>query len=278
VSAAAAAQSPAAAVGRNAFFLGLFLVAALNSFAGPAIRSVAEQGWAGALAGLFGISAILWAALAAGLKILADDPSREPLRPLDFPVAVLVAAAAAVPVATASMFGLTFLSLYAVATGGAGSPPRRAGIVFLAMTGALIWGRVLLATFSRPLLDLDALFVSAALGVEHRGNLLWSGDSLTRLVVAPGCSSMQGMSLALVFWATVNQLFEVPFGRRAAIACLLALAATVAINVLRIGAMLRFPEHLAAIHTGWGFHLSMWVTLAAVVAICLWGGRREIFR
>ena len=107
--------------------------------------------------------------------------------------------------------------------------------------------------------------------------MIWSADGATRLVVAPGCSSMQGMSLALVFWATVNQSYRVPFGWKAAGYCLAALAATVAINVLRIGAMLRWPEHLQEIHHGWGYHLSMWTTLILVVAICLYGARREIF-
>ena len=150
--------------------------------------------------------------------------------------------------------------------------------MFLAVTGALLWGRVFLALFSRPLLDLDATFVAGLIGSEHRGNMLWYAGGPTRLVVAPGCSSMQGLSLAVVLWAAINQFFEVRFGWKPALWCLAALAATVAINVLRIASMLRFPAHLEEIHNGWGYHLSMWLTLAAVAAICLWGARREVFR
>jgi exosortase/archaeosortase family protein len=145
------------------------------------------------------------------------------------------------------------------------------------MSGALLWGGLILLLFSRPLLDVDAIFVSGLLGTEHQGNLLWYEGGSTRLVVAPGCSSMQGISLALLFWVTVNQFFEVRFDRRAILCCLAALAATVLINVLRIGSMLVFPQHLDAIHHGWGFHFAMWATLLAVAAICVYGARREIF-
>ena len=262
---------------RSELFFGLFLLAALNSFSTSAVGAVAAQGALGAVAGLFGISAIIWAALLAGLKILRDDRGADPLAPGDRWIAAAVIASVLVPAATASMAGLTAAASWAVATSAVRSPLRRAGLVFLAMTGALLWGRLLLAVFSRPLLDLDAMFVSGLIGAEQRGNMLWLEGGATRLAVAPGCSSMQGLSLALLFWVTVNQLFEVRFDRRAALWCLAALAATVAINVLRIGAMLRFPEHLDAIHHGWGFHLSMYTTMFTLAAICLYAARREVF-
>lgn len=263
---------------RAQLFFGLFLVASLNAFVGIAIHTIERVGVGQAAAGLFGISAILWVALAAGLAILGEDKEPEARHRGDMVLAAAVLAAALLPAATASGVALTAASLWAIGTSPAGSLLRRAGIIFLAVTGALLWGRLALAAFSRPLLDLDALFVGQLLGVGNQGNMLWSADGATRLVVAPGCSSMQGMSLALVFWATVNQFFRVPFGWRAAGYCLAALAATVGINVLRIGAMLRWPDHLEALHHGWGFQLSMWVTLILVVAICLLGARREVFQ
>jgi exosortase/archaeosortase family protein len=262
---------------RSQLFFGLFLLATLNAFVGLGLREIESIGFAGAAWGLFGISAILWVALAAGLSILRDGDDAGPWRGLDPALGIFVLAAALLPVATASSLALTLAALWAIFSSGTGTPLRRAGLVFLAMTGALIWGRLLLAWFSRPLLDLDALFVAGALGVDHHGNLLWSADGATRLLVAPGCSSMQGMSLALLFWATVNQYYKVPFGWKAAFCCVAAQAATIAVNVARIGAMLHWPAHLEAIHHGWGFQLSMWVTLVLVVAICLAGARREVF-
>ncbi|MEA3015642.1 MAG: hypothetical protein QOI38_364 [Sphingomonadales bacterium] len=273
---ARAAPRAPLALSRGRLLAALFLISSLNAFSALAAASVASDGWALAAANLFGISAVIWAALGAGLKILADEPVHEPLRRGDLCIAALVGAAALLPVAAASMLALTLLAGYAIRTGARGTPLRRAGLIFLAMSGALLWGRLTLAVFSRPLLDLDALFVSRLIGADQQGNMLIAGG--TRLIVAPGCSSMQGLSLALLFCVTFGQLFEIRFDRRAASWFVAALAATVAINVLRIGAMLRFPDHLSAIHHGWGYQLSMWATLAAVAAICVFGARRELFR
>jgi exosortase/archaeosortase family protein len=145
------------------------------------------------------------------------------------------------------------------------------------MSGVLIWGRLVLAVFSTTFLEMDALFVSLLLGTEHQGNMLWYDGYPTRLVVAPGCSSMQGISLTILLWATINQLFEVRLTWNSALWCLAAVAATIAVNVVRIGSMLAFPAHLDELHHGWGFQLFMWLTLFAVASICLFGGRRHVF-
>ena len=275
----AASLRPAAAVivTRSQWLFGLFLVASLNGFIGITLKAVERLGWAHTAINLFEISAILWLALVAGLRILVRDGETRPPTRGDVAIGLIVLAAALLPAPSASAFGLSLLAGWAILTSAPGSAGRRAGIIFLAMTGALLWGRLALALFSRPLLDIDAWFVSALLDAGHRGNLIWSSDGASRLVVAPGCSSMQGMSLAIVFWATVNQSYRVPFGWKAAAYCLAALAATVAVNVLRIGSMLRWPEHLHEIHHGWGYHLSMWVTLALIAGIVLYGARREVF-
>lgn len=152
----------------------------------------------------------------------------------------------------------------------------RASVIFLASTGALLWGRVLLAVFSGPLLEIDAFFSSSLVGAEHQGNLLWKEGAPLQLMVAPGCSSLQGISLALVFWATVNQYFSVPLSMRAWAYAAAAVCITILINVCRIGAMLTWPEHLDAIHVGWGSAVAMWTTLISVVAICTFGARHEI--
>ncbi|MEA3039154.1 MAG: hypothetical protein QOE79_1667 [Sphingomonadales bacterium] len=271
-----AAPPLAARLARPRLFFWLVLLAALNAFAGLAIRIVPEHGFAYALFELFGISAISWAALAAVLALLKDAP-QEPLLRGDLGVAALVVLTALLPVATASAVALTGLAAWMIFSTRRGSASRRAGLIALALTGPLIWGRLLLAVFSGPMLAADTWLVGAVTGTGQAANILALADGSGRLGIAPGCSSWQGMSLALVFWVTVNQWFCVPFDRRAVLTCLAALAATVAINVLRIAAMVRFPAYLEEIHHGWGWHLSMWSTLLAVGAICLWGARREAF-
>lgn len=271
------AQAHAHGLSRSALFFWLTLVATLNSFAGVAARTVIEHGWIYSLFGLFEISAILWLALAAALAFFRNDACAESPRRADAWIGAMVIAVALVPVAAASSLSLTLLAAYLAATSDPGSAARRASIVTLAMTGSLIWGRLFLALFSRPLLDIDAFFVGRIMGTTQVGNLIAIADGSGRLAVAPGCSSWQGMSLAVVFWVTVNQWFRIPFGWRPLAWCVAAVAATIAINVLRIGAFVHFPAHFDAIHHGWGWHVASWATLAAICAICLYGARRDIF-
>ncbi|MEA3035150.1 MAG: hypothetical protein QOH04_909 [Sphingomonadales bacterium] len=270
------ADRGAARFGRGKLFFWLVLLASLNAFAGIAIRTVPEHGLAYALFELFGISAISWLALAAVLALLRAAPD-ELARRGDAWIAGLIILIALLPVATASALALTGLALWMIAASAAGSPLRRAGLIALALTGPLIWGRLLLALFSGPLLTADTWLVGQVTGTAQAANILAFADGSGRLGVAPGCSSWQGMSLALLLWVTVNQWFRVPLTRRSVAACLGALAATVAINVARIAAMVRFPAHIEAIHHGWGWHVAMWSTLVAVSLICLWGARREAF-
>jgi exosortase/archaeosortase family protein len=262
---------------RSHTFSWLIILAALNAFAGPAIRIVPEHGLAYAIFELFGISAIVWVALAATLGLLRNAAA-EPLRPGDRVVAAGIIAAAILPLATASAASLTVLGTYMIATDRSGGDVRRAGVIAVAITGPLLWGRLLLALFSGPLVAADTWLVAQVTGASHAANVLALSDRSGMIAVAPGCSSWQGMSLALLFWVTVNQWFEVSLDRRAIGILAAALAATVTINVLRIGAMIRFPAHLQEIHTGWGWHAAMWSTLIAVTAICLWGARDEVFR
>jgi exosortase/archaeosortase family protein len=266
-----------ATLGRSRLFFWLVMLAALNAFAGIAIRIVPERGLTYAIFELFGISAIVWLALAAALALLLPNSDERTPSRLDLAVAAATVAVALLPVATASAVMLTGLSLYIVLTSPAGSPGRKAGLIGLAITATLIWGRLALALFSRPLLDADTWLVALLTGADQAGNTLAFLDGSGGLAVAPGCSSWQGMSLALLFWVTVNQWFGVKPGLRSLGWLGAALAATIGINVLRIAAMVRFPDHIAAIHHGYGWHLSMWATLIAVAALCIYGARREIF-
>lgn len=267
----------AAELSRERLFLWLFLAASANSVVGPAIRSVLEDGTVNSVFNLFGLSAIVWVGFVAGLAILAERDGERATRS-DYAVAALAALMIIAPMANASSVALTLLAIYGIATSVTGSNLRRAGIIFLSISVALLWGRLILALFSRSLLHVDAFFVTNFVGAEQTGNRVsFIDQSYGGFVVAPGCSSLQGMSLAFVFWATLTQWYRVPLNLRSALWCAAAVVATIAINVLRMGAIAHFPEHFDAIHTGWGWHLASWTTLAAIVAITVYGARDEIF-
>lgn len=268
----------AAELGRERLFFWLFLAASSNSVVGPAIRSVLQHGAAYSIFNLFGVSAIVWVGFVAGLALLTANSGARATR-LEYTIAALAALMIIVPMANASSVALTLLAVYAIATGGAGSNSRRAGIIFLSISVSLIWGRLFLALFSRSLLHVDAFFVTNLFGAEQIGNRVnFIDESYGAFVVAPGCSSLQGMSLAFVFWATLTQWYRVPFSLKSAFWCAAAVVATLSINVSRLGAIAHFPQHFDAIHTGWGWHLASWTTLAAIVAITVFGARNEIFK
>jgi exosortase/archaeosortase family protein len=271
------ARSAAVPLDRPRLFFWLYLIAGLNAFAGFALSSIATDGWAASALNLFGVSAILWLALAAGLQLLRSAPGADPATRRDGVVACVGLLAIALPSATISSAALTLFALYGLVTAERASPVRRAAIIFLAVSGATLWGRLMLAAFSHPLLDIDAFLVSRIAGVAQDGNLIAFADGSGTMAVAPGCSSLQGISLALVFWATVNQWFEVPISRRSLAWLGAAVAATIAVNVLRIAALSHFPAHFDSIHGGLGWHVAAWTTMILVAATCLWGARREIF-
>lgn len=268
----------AIALGRDRLFFWLFFAASVNSVVGPAIRSVLEDGAGYSIFNLFGLSAIIWAGFVAGLAIMAEHSGERATR-LDYSVAALAVLLILSPLATASSVALTLLAIYGIATGATGSNLQRAGIIFLSISVSLLWGRLILALFSRSLLHIDAFFVTNVFGAEQVGNRVSFVDqSYGTFVVAPGCSSLQGMSLAFVFWATLTQWYRVPLNLKSALWCAAAVAATLAINVMRLGAIAYLPQHFDAIHTGWGWHMASWATLTAIVAIVGYGARDEIFK
>jgi exosortase/archaeosortase family protein len=267
--------APAAAIDRPTLYFWVFLIAAANKLAGMILVSVTSVGWASSAFNLFGVSAILWVALVAGLLLVRGGHS-EPIRRDDFAIAVLVICAAIVPIYSASAAALALASFYAIVTNPPGSGLRRGSIIFLAMTSSLIWGPLLLTFFNGPILRLDAYLVSHLAGAHAVGNQVQFIGSSDAFLIAAGCSSFHGMSLAVVFWATVNQWFEVRFTWASLLWIGAALVATIGINAMRMVAIAHFPDHFDALHVGWGAQLAAWATLILVVAICVYGARRDV--
>lgn len=263
-------------VSRERLFFWLSLIASLNALAGLVIRSTTQDGLAHSIFNLFGVSAIVYLAILAALLILREATGT-PIKPSDTTVAALVLGTAILPMANASSVALTLLAIYALTTSAHHTPLSRAGVILLSVTMTLIWGRFFLAMFSRSLLSVDAFFITTFAGAEQVGNrVMFIDQSYGSFVIAPGCSSLQGMSLAFVLWATTMQWYQVPFGLRSSLYCLGAVLATLAINVARLSAIAHFPEHFEELHTGIGWHAASWLTLVAIVAIVAFGARREI--
>jgi len=141
-------------------------IAAINALAGKLATALHDHSIVGALLSLGGVSAIIWFALIVMLLIASKADKAEALMPLDRPVLASIAFLAAVPFNFGAAIAVMLGGAYLLATSTSTSATRRIAIIMLALTGPLIWGRLLLAFFGPLLLGLDA-YVAA--GLERTG-------------------------------------------------------------------------------------------------------------
>lgn len=250
-----------------AFALLVLTLNALTTFVGEAVLA---HGWAGALLNLFDVSAVIWVGIAGGTALawssaFATTPSRSDALWLG-----AAAVAALVPVPVASSVMLSLLAGWGWWSSTARSPLRRASAIFFSLTAFLLWGRMLLAWGSGPLLAGDAQFVALLAGTQSAGNGVSFADG-TRFVIAPGCSSLHGVSLALILWTTVVQYFAIAPGRRAVLTLGSAIIGSIAVNGLRLAVIAWNPQDFAWWHLGTGGALFGWLALIVIAGIIFWG-------
>jgi exosortase/archaeosortase family protein len=279
LNAAARIASPAtdgAAVGalpRNALMTGLFALGLANGFALAIIEALSTGPALGALANTFGVSAIVWVACAVGLAYSAREPG-PPTGRLDRLVAVAATLAFLVPVPYLCWLTLSALALYAIRTSAPDSFARRGAFILLAATVPMFWSRAVFSMLSETLLSFDATLVAWLVGTAHSGNTIAFADGSGYLWIAPACSSLVNVSLAFLCWVLFTRLSERRPSRASFAWCLLACAAVIAINVLRLALLALYPQHFELIHGPVGQALANWVTLAAMAGITWYGAQR----
>jgi exosortase/archaeosortase family protein len=136
--------------------------------------------------------------------------------------------------------------------------------------------------FATPVLQADAILVSTLIGTDRFGNV-FSGaigvDGLpTHFEIYPGCSSLHGMSIAVLAWITISNTLGGAWSVRYFVYGLLAAVAVLAVNVSRLSLIGLFPAHFSTIHGPPGDQIASWLSLALVVAISLLGIGREALR
>jgi hypothetical protein len=242
----------------------------LNAQAGQILSTLKFESPVEAAMGLAGISAVIWVAMVAVWKIGSASRTR-------FGSTADVAALAAVvvlsfvPLSYAAQAGLLLCAVYLFAKSPRGDAGRRAALVLLALTGPLIWGRILLNLFAAPILALDAHIVGAVLGTKVDGNIFQAPTTGERFVIGNLCSSVHNMSLAIVLWTTAAMLFEIRIDRRY-IAVGIAMAAFMfALNIARLATIGFFPNHFNFLHFGTGAALFGWAGLIGAALLAGWG-------
>lgn len=269
-----------AGLSRCELLAGLSILGFANGIAGRMQGAILHDGLAAAFVSTFNISAVVWVAFLACPAMLLREP-REPPRRADLIVAAGVLTAIMLPFGPLSWIALTGLALHMLCdhpsirrSGRPLSPVHRGAWILLAITGAMFWGRLLLLSASGPILGADALLAGWLAGTETVGNTVRFADGEGYVLIAPYCSSLANISLAILCWVLFAQFRGLGWSWRNAGWCLLACLSVVAINVTRIGLMILYREQFDLIHGPIGANTANWLSVAAVLGVCMWGTRR----
>ena len=264
-------------IGRDEFFAGLYILGCANGLLGRFIQSTSFDNWMSALSGL-DINVIVLFACFAGITTLLSG-ERDELRPLDLVVAIPFLILVILPIYPISWLAVTGLSLYILlfANGNWTSARTRAAIILLALTVPMLWSRLMFQFFANIILDIDAGLVASLLGTHQTGNMVQFADGSGYMVVLQRCSSLANMSLAFLCWVSITQWVEHRWSAADFLWSGLACASVIAVNVTRISLMGLGREWYNAIHGDWGDLVTNSIMLALMIAISLFGVRRELF-
>lgn len=259
---------------RAGLIAGAGVLAALNAQADTIINILTVRWLTGLFVELGGISAIIWFAMYAALKIGIEGEA-EPIRRRDLAVVAIVVFLSFIPLFFAAKGGVLLAGVYLFATSRPRSPSRRVALILLALTGPLIWGRVLLNVFAAPILALDAHIVATVVGSDVRDNLI---AAPVKFFIGGGCSSVHNISIAILLWATAAALFGIRLDRRYLGVGILMVLWMFLLNIVRLSLLGLFPEHFDWIHVGGGAVLFAWFDLIGAALLAGIGVIRAVER
>jgi exosortase/archaeosortase family protein len=262
-------------LGRNELFAGLCVIGFANGAITRIMEGFASRDWLEFLFNTFDISIIVWAALIAGVALLARVP-KVPVKRFDIVAAALVSAAFLVPAAPLSWIALTGLAIYVALTSPVQSFGHRAGWILAALTIPMFWSRAVFALFSETILEFDATLVGWIVGTERAGNAIEFADGSGYLWIAPSCSSLANMSVAILCSVLFAQLNLSERSIRQATWAMLACLAVIAINVIRLSLIGMYSQYFDILHGPIGATVVNWLTLATIVVICVLGIRHDL--
>lgn len=235
---------------------------AVNGMAAIILDSIGADGTLAALLGLAGVSAVFWFALYA-VATIAREGEGPRLTTIDRVVAGAVVLGALLPYPMAGSIATLGAAAYLFVQGAARSRERRMAIVLLAITGTLLWGRILLPVFAPQLLGLDAWAVGQVAGSPVLGNTVGFTGSGERFAISPSCSSLHNISLAVILWATLTQLLRLTITPRLIAVCIAGVATMAGVNCLRLATIAANQSAFEYWHVGAGAGMFGWLALIA---------------
>jgi exosortase/archaeosortase family protein len=261
---------------RGEFFAGLFALGCANGLASRVIQTVHRHGWAEALLGTFGISAIVWTACIAGISLLLRDRTTG-IRGSELALGAVFVVLVTLPIGPASWLAVTAFSVYVINSTNVSST-RRGAVILLAVTVPMLWSRLLFHFFAELILRIDASLVAWILHTHRSGDIVDFVDGSGVLVILPACSSLANVSLALLCWITMSQLVSHKRSAYDLFWPLMACLSVIAVNVTRISFMGLSQRHYAMFHSAWGDAVASITILGLMVGFCALGVRRELFQ
>ena len=261
---------------RDELFAGLCILACANALGALVIQSVNELGWGDAIIHTFGVSAIVWIACLTGVALMLHDRT-DVIRSTDLVVGAGFLVLVFLPIGPASWLALTGLCLYILLLTDGPSPRRRGASILLAVTLPMLWSRVLIHFFAKPILEIDASMIGFLLGTDRVGNMVRFADDSGYLVIFPACSSLAGVSLAMLFWVTISQATRHKSSGRDLVWCGLACASVIVVNITRMSIMALSDRDYQALHSQWGDTFGNVIMLIFIVGFSCLGVRRELF-
>jgi hypothetical protein len=266
-----------ALVSRNELFSAVALIGFANGICGKVVGSLLSSGIAAALLSTFQISIVVWAALAICIRLLLQAPAQPPERS-DWVVVTGALVVFLVPVVEMSWLVISGVAIYLLVTPQGSSILTRGAWILLAITFPMFWSRLLFYMMSNPILEGDAILVGWLVGTQRVGNAIQLADGSGYLWIAPGCSSLANVSLAILCWVTLSKFWDRPSTLRDLGWILAACAAVVGVNVTRISLIGLYPWHYELVHGPVGGAIASWLILGVTVGICHIGvryGHRE---
>jgi hypothetical protein len=272
------ARDPLLRLDRASLLAATLVATSLNRLFPRAAETVVLEGWARAIASLFGISAVVWIALVALIDISGDGEGSRPAR-TDWLLCGAALACCLLPTGWEAGLALLILSIVSIVRFSPGSRERRMAVIGAALTGPLLFGPLALAYFGSEMLGFDAALVSLISGHPSTGNVVEFVDPAMRaegrqMVIYAGCSSFHNMSLVGVLFAVVTQTLNVRLTRSMWFLAGAMAAAIFALNAVRLTAIAVFPEHYVFLHSGLGGQLIGFIGLVLAGAIILLGALR----
>lgn len=268
-------ESRVGAFSRPHFYAIAILALIANAIAEKATVAVSTLGF-GALTEGLGLSWAFWLSFALCVPLaLRSEP--QPATRTDWLVGGAAVLAAALPPSPIGAAAATALGLWLMVGRGFAPPLRAAGMVLLAITIHLLWGRLMMLFFAAPIAASDARVVGLITHTAVQGDTVRFLQAGHRLAILQACTSVQNASIALMMMIAIIRTFR-PVPRASEWLYVgAAFMVVVAINDVRLSLMARSVEMFELIHGPTGWTAVNLIITGVGLAGAAFAVRREIF-